>query len=116
MAVEIEVDVEGAATMDGKYRVTWTANTSTDMPLEVFKHTAVTERFDGVISVADLNYPTSKSPTDAYYRKDTASQVYATISVAEAAQVNVANALQDLVDAYKNGLADFLVTTTDTYI
>lgn len=115
MAVQIEIEVEGSATSDGKYRVTWEVVDNEEMPSEIFKHTTATDRFDGVISVADLTYPTSRSSEDGYYRKSSATQVYDTIEDAESAKDNVAGAVQDLVDMYKDGLADFLTTENNSY-
>lgn len=115
MAVQLDVEVEGSATSDGEYKVTWTVTANTDMPAEVFLHTYSTKRFDGVINASHLVYPSSRDPEFGFYRQSTAEKIYPDIETAENAQANIDTALTDLVTQYKNGLATFLSTTTNAY-
>lgn len=115
MAVQLDVDVTGAATVDGEYKVTWEAVSSTDMPTEIFLYEQGTDRFDGVITESDLQYPTSPDPSTGYYRSSIGEDVYPDIETANDAKDNVDTAITDLVTAYKDGLNAFLGTTTNNY-
>lgn len=115
MAVEIVIKVEGSATSAGTYKVIWSVVSATEMPSEIFRHRRETNYFDGVIQPADLAYPTTPQSSHQYYRTDTGVGMYETITEAEAAKVNIANAISDLVKQYKNNLTNFLVPTTDVY-
>lgn len=114
MAVQLVVDIEGTAELDGTFTVLWTATSATDMPTEVFVHKFSTEKFDHVAVPGDLQFPTAKTPSSAWYRQASGSCNYPTQADADAAKAVVATALQDLVDAYNAGLATFLTNVTLT--
>ncbi len=85
------------------------------MPLEVFRLRYSTGVFEVVITAEDLEYPTTETVGQPYYRSSTATHRYPTIAAAVRAKTNVAAALTALVEAYTAGVANFIGTETTTY-
>lgn len=116
MSVQLEVQVTGSTTAEGGYQLDWEVVNNVDMPPEVFLYTTSTDEFHGVVSSSQVSYSTDPNDTSsAYYRRDTAQLVLDTINAAQSAIENIDNALEDLVQAYEDGLDEYLGTETFTY-
>lgn len=110
----LDVNTTGS-TVGDNYRVVWTVTSATDMPEEVFLHKFSSRALERVIQIGDLNWPTTPTQGQAYYRASSADETYSTLDDAEDAKTEVDAALTTLVAAYNDGLATFISSTTTTY-
>lgn len=115
----IQVTDDGDTETDGDgntvYTVTWTVDSATDMPEEVFLLRYSDNTFIRTITPGDLIYPTTRTDGIAFYRQSSVTGRYATITDGDNARTNVDAALTSLVAAYNAGLTTFLASNTNTY-
>jgi|AntRauTorcE11897_2_1112592.scaffolds.fasta_scaffold00209_2 hypothetical protein len=115
----IEVTDEGGTETDGDgntvYTVTWTVDTATDMPEEVFLLRFSDNTFIRTITPGDLIYPTTRTDGTAFYRQSEVTGRYDSITDGDTARTNVDAALTTLVTEYNAGLTTFLGSNTNTY-
>jgi len=115
MPASIDITDVGIPTDSGAYTVEWAATNAVDMPDAVFVHKYATRTYSHVASPSDLPYPEVPTPNVAFYRSTTATYTYPDMTSAQSAKINVAAAVQSLVDDYNAGLATFIDPTTTTY-
>lgn len=85
------------------------------MPTEIFVYKYATREFSHVAVGAELQYPIGPNSTKAFYRQATASEVFESLEKAEEAKVNVAKAIQELVDEFNADFTNFNSIISTTY-
>lgn len=108
----VTLDVTGEA-VGNEYSVRWQVTSATDAPTAIFLIDFSQNRFQGVARPSDLQYPTTRTSSAAYYRVSDVTATYASLAVANAAQATVREDTLLLLEALDAGLVAFETTTTE---
>lgn len=112
---DITVRSVGAQIDADTYQVTWTTQAADDMPEEIFVFKYATRRFDHVANGSDLQFPTSPTAGQAWYRQSSGVATYGSVGEANAAIANVASDIQALVDDFNADLTTFTTPVVTNY-
>lgn len=112
---DITVQSVGTQVDADTYQVDWTTTAAVDMPEEIFVFKKATLEFDHVANGSDLQFPTTPTVGQAWYRQDAGSAQYGSIEEANVAMANAAADIQALVDDFNSDLTAFTTPVVTNY-